>query len=148
MQSYHCNKFFHYERECRMKQAYNNSRLVNYGEKYSYKNESLFLSISQEENYEDKTLLSKYKLEYFTNKTWVLDSGCTNNMTKRRELLSYQNDSFSFTIKLGNEKILEVIAKGDMEAPTKSNNIKVKGIYYSLDLKHSLLSVRKMLEKN
>lgn len=86
------------------------------------------------------------KKKYFNNKNWFLNSGCTNHMTKRREILSYIDHFFSSSIKHGDKKILEVISMGDMEVSTKRGNMNVSGIYYALDLNHSRLSVGKMLE--
>jgi len=41
-----------------------------------------------------------------------------------------------------------VVEKGDMEVPTKRGNLKVKIFYYTSNLKHSLMSTRKMLEND
>jgi len=62
-------------------------------------------------------------------------------MTRKKEFLSSLNHSFSSSIKLGNEKLFEVIAKGDINVPTKKGTMKVKSIYFAPDLKQSLLSV-------
>lgn len=104
----------------------------------------MFLSIIQEENHRAKLLISQEE----EDETWVLNSSCSHHMTKQKELLSYLDHSFSSNIKIGDEKFLEVIAKGDMLVPTKKGTMKVKSIYFPPNLKQSLLSVGRMLENN
>jgi hypothetical protein len=56
--------------------------------------------------------------------------------------------SFKSKIKLGDDKTLEVVAKGAMEVHTKESMKSVKDIYYTPQLKHNLLSVGQLCEKN
>ena len=58
------------------------------------------------------------------------------------------DESFKSKIKLGDEKALEVSAKGAMEVHTKEGMKSVKDIYYTPQLKHNLLSVVHLCEKN
>ena len=99
----------------------------------------------QEENHGAKELISQEEEE---DDTWVLDSGCSHHMIRKKKLLSSLDHSFSSNIKLGNENLLDVFAKGDMMVPTKRGTMKVKSIYLAPDLKQSLLSVGQMLENN
>lgn len=69
-------------------------------------------------------------------------------MAEKREFFFSLDHSYHSSINIGDEKILEVVARGDMEVPTKRGNLKVKNIYYAHDLKHSLINIRKMLEKD
>lgn len=57
------------------------------------------------------------------------------------ELFSSMDNFFESNIKLGDDKSLEVVAKGVMEVNTKESNKHVHDIYYTLNLKHNLLSV-------
>jgi hypothetical protein len=58
------------------------------------------------------------------------------------------DESFKSKIKVGDEKELEVAAKGAMEIHTKEGMKSVKNIYYTAQLKKNLLSVGQIvLEK-
>lgn len=137
VQFYHCNKYGHYERDCRLK------NLTHYGEEdYYYEEDTLFSMI--EEPLANQALLSTqiYSTE------WILDSRCTNHMIGKKDIFSAPNSSYQSNIKMGDEKSLKVVAKGEMEVPTKKGNMKVKDIYYASHLKHSFLSIGQMLEKD
>ena len=55
---------------------------------------------------------------------------------------------FKSKIKMVDDKALEVSAKGAMEVHTKEGMKSVKDIYYTPQLKHNLLSVGQLCEKN
>ena len=69
-------------------------------------------------------------------------------MIGEKSLLSAIDYSYKSSVRLGNEKRLEIVGKGEMQVPTKKGTMKVKDIYCTPNLKHSLLSIRQMLEKN
>jgi len=117
-----------------MKQAHE-GKAVNYGEEeHSYGEEKLFLSMKDSQKLEDET--------------WLLDSGCSNHMTGEKSLLSSIEYSYKSSVRLVDEKILDIIGKGEMQVLKKKGAMKVKNIYYTLNLKQSLLSIGQMLEKN
>ena len=86
--------------------------------------------------------------EKLGEETWLLDSGCSNHMTGEKSLLSAVDHSYKSSVRLGNEKRLEILGKGEMQVLTKKGTMKVKNIYYTPKLKQSLLSIGQMLEKN
>ena len=43
---------------------------------------------------------------------WFLDSGCSNHMTGNKEWFSELDESFSQTVKLGNNTRMDVVEKG------------------------------------
>lgn len=69
-------------------------------------------------------------------------------MSGNKKLFSTMDESFKSKIKLGDDKALEVSAKGAMEVHTKEGMKSVKDIYYTPQLKHNLLSVGQLCEKN
>jgi hypothetical protein len=69
-------------------------------------------------------------------------------MSGNKKLFSTMDGSFKSKIKLGDDKALEVVAKGAMEVHTKEGMKSVKDIYYTPQLKHNLLSVGQLCEKN
>ena len=86
--------------------------------------------------------------EKLEEEIWLLDSGCSNHMIGEKSLLSALDYSYKSSIRLGNKKRLEILGKGEMQVPTRQGTMKVKNIYYTLDLKQSLLSIGQMREKN
>ena len=54
MQCFYCNKFGHFDYECRMKQE-NEGNTKNYGEEHGYGEEQLFLSMTDSQKLEDET---------------------------------------------------------------------------------------------
>jgi len=51
-------------------------------------------------------------------------------------------------VKLGDEKSLEIVGKGEMKVPTKKVTMKVMDIYYDSNLKQILLSIGQMHKEN
>lgn len=62
-------------------------------------------------------------------------------MINEKSMLSSIDYSYKFSVILGNEKRLDIIGKGEMQVPTKKGAMKVKYIYYTPDLKQSLISI-------
>ena len=128
-QCYYCNKFGHYERDCRLK-ASQEGGSANYGE-------------------EDENLFLKYgKADPTMQETWLLDSEASKHMVDKGELFSQIDDSFKSKIKIGDNSTLQVEGVGVMEVPTKEGINKVNDIYYIPKLQHNLLSIGQMMENN
>jgi len=80
IQCYHCNKYGHFARECKLKEG-NNNRSANYGNKNEEASHSnLFLSFDKAEN--------------SPQEVWYLDSGCSNHMLGNNELFSTMDENF------------------------------------------------------
>lgn len=45
---------------------------------------------------------------------WLLDIGCLNHMTGRKNLFFSLDESMRHTVKLGNDKEVEVLGKGSV----------------------------------
>jgi hypothetical protein len=69
-------------------------------------------------------------------------------MSGNKKLFSTMDESFKSKIKLGDDKALEASTKGAMEVHTKEGMKSVKDIYYTPQLKHNLLGVGQLCEKN
>eukprot|EP00253_Pinus_taeda_P016753 PITA_16753 len=131
VQCYHCNRYGHFERECRLREGKNANYAQESGE---YPRDHLFLSYAKGEN---------------TSKdVWYLDSRCSNHMTRNEKLFSAKDGSFKSKIQLGDDKSLEVASKEAMEVQTKEGIKSIHEIYYTPQLKHNLLSVGQLCEKN
>jgi len=85
-----------------MKQAHE-VKSTNYGEEeHGYGEEQLFLSIT-------KTQSLKLQEE-----NWLLDSGCSNHMIDEESLFSAIDYSYKSSVRLGNEKRLDIDGKGEL----------------------------------
>lgn len=69
-------------------------------------------------------------------------------MIKKGELLSFINHSYMSSIKLVSNSAIKVASKVILEVANKHGMKKMKDFYHTLDMGHSLLSVRKIMEKN
>jgi len=111
-------------------------KLAHYGEEdYGYEKDILFCII--EEPLVDQVILSKkiYSME------WILDSSCTNHMIGKIYVFSTLDSSYQSSIRLGDEKNLKVVAKGDIVVTTRKGKMKVKDIYYTPHLKNYLVII-------
>ena len=78
-QCYYCNKFGHFESECRLKASHEaNSGGAHYGEEEN--SSYLFMSIENQD-------------ESVKKETWLLDKGASNHMTEKGELFASMNNS-------------------------------------------------------
>ena len=92
--------------------------------------------------------LSCHKTEEQPKDLWLLDSGCNNDMTGKKDLLSCIDSSLSSDITLGNDHLVKVQRKGTVHILTKQNVKKdINNVYHVPDLKHNLLSVGQLIEK-
>ena len=86
--------------------------------------------------------LSCHKTEEQPKDLWLLDSGCSNQMTDNKDLLSCIDYSISSDITLGNDYLVKVQEKGTVPILTKQNVKKdINNVYHVPDMKHNLLSV-------
>jgi len=81
--------------------------------------------------------------------TWILDTRCANHMTDKGDFFCTMDDSYKSQITLGDDKAIQVEGMGAiLEVSTNEGNKKVNDVYFISKLKHNLLSVGKMMEKN
>ena len=111
-QCYYCNKFGHFENECRLKASHEaKSGGAHYGEEES--SSHLFMSMVNNE-------------ESLKKETWLLDTGASNHMIRKEELFSSINNSYKSKIRLGDDKALQVEGMGAMEVSTNEGTKKLK----------------------
>jgi len=114
-QCYHCKRYGNFECDFRLKEG-NNNKSVNYVEEDDEASPiNLFLPYDKAEN-------GSKDIVY-------LDSGCSIHMSGNNEFFSTMGESFKSSIKLGDDKTLEVASKGAMEVHTKESMKSVKDIY-------------------
>lgn len=69
-------------------------------------------------------------------------------MNGKGDMFSSLDHSYKSSIKLGDDIYLEVSTKGVMEVNKIEEKKRVHDIYYTINLKHNLLSVGQSMEKN
>lgn len=84
---------------------------------------------------------SSGKQESLRKKVWFLDSGCSNHMSGDRSLFSTLDKSFSHSVKLGNNKRMEVVGKGNLKLMFNGASYMISDVYYVPELKNNLLSL-------
>ena len=56
---------------------------------------------------------------------WYLDSGCSNHMTRERDIFISLDQSFNSQVKLGDGKMQKAVGKGTIAVHTKGGNKKL-----------------------
>lgn len=66
---------------------------------------------------------------------WFLDSGCSNHMCGDRPMFSKLDESFKYSVKLGNNTRMEVAGKGDIKLMINGVNHVITEVFYVPELK-------------
>ncbi|XP_076885829.1 uncharacterized protein LOC143535478 [Bidens hawaiensis] len=110
VECYRCHKLGHFQYECPLEE-----KAVNYA-KFD-KNEELNLmaeiDIEKFEHEVNVLMAESEPLRSGKEKIWFLDSACSNHMTGNKTWFS-NLETFSHSVKLGNDKRLEVQGVGDV----------------------------------
>lgn len=103
--------------------------------------------------YEEKTEEGNLFLAYMNLKErksniWFLDSGCSNNMTRRKSLFHSIDESVKSHIRLGDDNQVQIEGKGNIVVTTKSGIERlIQDVYFIPGLAHYLLSVGQLIQK-
>ncbi|CAA7014800.1 unnamed protein product [Microthlaspi erraticum] len=153
-----CKRGNHTEEECRSKpkkndqsknqksnvECYKCGRIGHYAHKCRSKNkERAHVSIEEEDLNEDHMLFSASEEEPTTLRedVWLVDSGCTNHMTKEERYFSSINKSVKVPIRVGNGDIVMTVGKGDITVMTNHGKRIIKNVFLVPGLEKNLLSV-------
>ncbi|KAI5342090.1 hypothetical protein L3X38_009965 [Prunus dulcis] len=77
---------------------------------------------------------------------WYLDSGCSNHMTGKEDLLVDIDRKVTAKVEMGTGQLVEVTGKGTLVVETKAGKRHIKEIMLVPGLKENLLSVGQMIE--
>ncbi|CAL8152754.1 unnamed protein product [Prunus armeniaca] len=77
---------------------------------------------------------------------WYLDSGCSNHMTGREDVLTDIDRSITEKVAIGTGQLVNVIGKGSLMVETKMGKRYIKEVLLVSGLKENLLSVGQMME--
>lgn len=96
-----------------------------------------------------ETLLMTFLEDHDTSRkhAWFLDSGCSNHMSGDKNLFTRLDENFKHSVKLGNNKRMEVIGKGNVRLILNQAAYVISDVYYVPELRNNLLSLRQLQEK-
>ncbi|CAL8092091.1 unnamed protein product [Prunus armeniaca] len=77
---------------------------------------------------------------------WYLDSGCSNHMTGREDVLVDVDKNITVKVTMGTGQLVDVVGKGNLVVDTKMGRRYVKEVLLVAGLKENLLSVGQMME--
>ncbi|CAL8135751.1 unnamed protein product [Prunus armeniaca] len=113
------------------------------------------LKLAQQLNYATQTE-STPTMFYASNKgsasikgcddVWYLDSGCSNHMTGREDVLVDVDKNITAKLAMGTGQLVDVVGKGNLVVDTKMGIRYVKEVLLVVGLKENLLSVGQMME--
>ena len=73
---------------------------------------------------------------------WVVDSGCSNHITWKKELFKDLDESLKHTVTLGDNNKVQVEGKGSLAITANNGKVKfLKNVQYVHKLANNLLSV-------
>lgn len=77
---------------------------------------------------------------------WLIDSGCSNHMTHKREFSSELDESKRKKVKLGNDKKMQVNGEGTVAFTTSQGQVNLlHKVHYVPNLAYNLLSVCQLI---
>ncbi|XP_024003644.1 uncharacterized protein LOC112081433 [Eutrema salsugineum] len=122
---YNCGKIGHYSNKCRSK-----------------KKERAHVSLEEEDSSDkDHMLFTASEIEAATKEdVWLVDSGCTNHMTKEEGYFSKLEKSVKVPIKVGNGEIVMTASKGDVTIMTNNGKKIIQNVFLVPGLEKNLLS--------
>lgn len=85
--------------------------------------------------------------EQLQSDDWFLDSGCNNHICSRKEYFVDFNEQFEDNVKLDNNELLVVKAKGNVRLQINNQIQVITEVFYVPDLKNNLLSIGQHQEK-
>lgn len=77
---------------------------------------------------------------------WLIDSGCTNHMSKHSEVFTEIDSSIKVPVRMGNGVVVKSEGKGTVAVQTRKGTRMIKDVLYVPSLDQNLLSVPQMME--
>ena len=130
---HNCNKYGHYSRECRTK-------TLNIRESHA--------QVAEGDDDMKMVLTTSHAATDNNNDQWLLDTGCSNHLSGKKELFSDLDESYHTSVKLGDNSKLEVLGKGKIAIRLKDGSLNyISDVFYAPGICQNLLSVGQLVEK-
>ncbi|KAM2097560.1 hypothetical protein ACFX1R_021090 [Malus domestica] len=126
---HNCDKPGHFAKDCRSKKAVQQANYVGQVDN----NPTMFYTCM-------KADVNKHE------DTWYIDSGCSNHMTGREDLLVNIDKRVTAKVEMGTGQLVDVVGKGDLMVETKQGKRYIREVMFVPGLKENLLSVGQMME--
>ncbi|CAL9019344.1 unnamed protein product [Prunus brigantina] len=127
---YNCDKFGHMAKDCYSKKPA--QQQLNYATQIPSSPTMFFVN----------NAIDKRPME----DVWYLDSGCSNHMTGREDVLIDIDRSITAKVAMGTGQLVDVLGKGSLVVETKMGKRYIKEVMLVSGLKENLLSVGQMME--
>ncbi|KAJ0566009.1 putative RNA-directed DNA polymerase [Helianthus annuus] len=144
VECYRCHKLGHFQYECPTEE-----KAVNYAE-FDENEELLLMATVDIERYqrEEEVLMAESEtLREGKERIWFLDSACSNHMTGNKLWFTKLDMSFTHSVKLGNDKKMEIKGIGDVKIRVNGVTQIITKVYYAPDLTSNLISVGQLQDK-
>ncbi|GAU11414.1 hypothetical protein TSUD_344050 [Trifolium subterraneum] len=128
VECYKCHKLGHYQHECPDWNDANYAEFVN-------EEETLLMASTDHGN-------------AIREKTWYLDSGCSNHMIGNKDWLFDFDPSFKDSVRLGNDARMSVMGKGNVKLFINGKIHVISNVYFIPGLNTNLLSVGQLQQRN
>lgn len=89
---------------------------------------------------ENMVLMAREEIKN-SDQIWFLDSGCNNHMTGERQWFSDLDESYKYSLKLGDNLKMAVVGKGNVRLEIEGVSHIITSVYYIPELKNNLISV-------
>ncbi|KAJ4820349.1 polyprotein [Rhynchospora pubera] len=132
VECHYCHKFGHVQADC-----------------YKKKREEEQANVVEEKGSEEGTtamlFMTKTNEESDVSQVWFLDSGCSNHMSGLKHLFEELDESYKKSVRLGNNKEIQVEGIGKVAVPTASGTRVLHNVYFIPQLSQNLLSIGQMM---
>lgn len=150
VECYKCHKLGHFQNEC---PKWEEANYADFDENEEMLLMAFIEEMDEEELHEDEEVTESALMASSGNqgdlkkRVWFLDSGCSNHMSGDKTLFSKLDEDFRHSVKLGNNKKMEVVGKGNTKLMLNGANYVISDVYYVPELKNNLLSLGQLHEK-
>ncbi|KAJ0809226.1 putative RNA-directed DNA polymerase [Helianthus annuus] len=149
VECYRCHKLGHFSYECP------DSKEANYAGFDEEEEVMLMARVDLSDESNDEVLDAPKKVSMFMAQTgnersnclWFLDSGCSNHMCGDKKKFTNLDESYSHSVKLGNNTRMKVGGKGQIKLIFDGVAYVISDVYCVPELKNNLLSMGQLQER-